>query len=88
METGQKCKLRLFTWICIETQGRKEITPTCPDHGPAEVHSRCFGDGVLFFCDASMDHILNHCTYQELQAERQEAKTKLSAKAVNAVSSS
>jgi hypothetical protein len=83
METGRMCKLRLFTWICIETQeGRKEITPTCPDHGPAEVHSRSFGDGVLFFCEAAMGHVLNHCTYQELQAERQDAKSRLSAKSV------
>jgi len=74
METGQKCKLRLFTWICIETQGRKEITPTCPDHGPAEVRSRAFGSGFLFICLAGMDHVLNHCTTQEFQAERQEAE--------------
>ncbi len=77
--TVPTCKLRLFTWICIKTQGRKEITPTCPDHGPAGVHSRSFGDGVLLFCEAVMDHELNHCTYQELQAERQDAKAKLSA---------
>jgi hypothetical protein len=85
MVTGLTCKLRLFTWICIETQGRTEITPTCPDHGPAEVHSRSYGEGVLLFCDASMNHVLNHCTYQELQAERQEAKIGLSRKAAGAI---
>ena len=84
MVAGQKCKLRLFTWICIESEGRTEITPTCPDHGPAEVRSRAFGKGFLFICVAGMDHVLNQCTTQEFEAERQEAGKRLSTKVATA----
>ncbi len=77
MVAGQKCKLRLFTWVCIESEGRKEVAPTCPDHGLAEVRSRPFGDGFLFICLAGMDHVLNHCSRQEFEAEKQEAEARL-----------
>ena len=76
MDTGKTCALRLFTWTCIESEGGKEVAPTCPDHGLAEVRSRAFGNGVLFFCQV-MDHVLNHCTYQQFQAEKKQAEAQL-----------
>jgi hypothetical protein len=77
MKAGKTCQLRLFTWICVESEGRKEVVPTCPDHGTAEVRSRPFGTGLMFMCTEGKNHILNHCSRREFEEERSEAKARL-----------
>jgi hypothetical protein len=83
MDTGKTCALRLFTWTCIASEGGKEVAPTCPDHGLAEVRSRAFRNGALFICQ-TMDHVLNPCSYQELEEERKEARARLHSNAAGA----
>src|SRR5262252_6105539 len=68
-------KLRLFAWTCVESNGLKQVTPTCARHGLTAVHSSLFGDGLMFVCTEGGDHVLNRCSFDQFRTEREQAKS-------------
>ena len=84
MGTSKTCRLSLFTWKTVESKGRKEVVPVCPTHGNVKGSSRDFGNGIMFICQEGKTHLLNHCTQQQFEDEREEATAKLYPKAARA----
>ncbi len=75
MGTGKRCSLSLFTWIRVESYGRKQVAPVCPTHEGSSVHGICQeGDTVVVRCEVE-NHVVNRCTFEEFIAEQEEART-------------
>jgi hypothetical protein len=82
--TPKTCALQFFTWECVEVEGRQEVVPTCPKHGPMKVRSLPFNAGVMFICGERSDHVLNHCTTHQFRAEKAQAEAELKSDPPNA----
>jgi len=77
MGKKRTCSLRLFTWTCAELQGQTEVVPTCRTHGVAGVRSVDSAKGLMFICIDARHHVLNRCTLEQFQTEREKARAKL-----------
>ena len=47
MITSKVCKLSLFTWTCVDLEGRTEILPMCPTHVSSQTRFGTFGTGMI-----------------------------------------
>ena len=71
------CRLSLFTWVCAESEGKKEVVPMCPKHPAGEPRVDSFGTGMIVSCNEDRGHVLGVCGGEQLKAEREEAKARL-----------
>ena len=77
MGKKRTCSLRLFTWTCAELQGQTEVVHTCRTHGVAGVRSVDSAKELMFICVEARPHVLNRCTLEQFETEREKATAKL-----------
>jgi hypothetical protein len=84
--TTKVCKLSLFTWACVELEGRKEVLPICPTHVSSKTRVGTFGTGMIVTCHEDPNHLIRLCEREQFEAELKEARIRLRAetKAANA----
>jgi hypothetical protein len=77
--TTKVCKLALFTWACVELEGRREILPVCPTHVSSKTRFGRFGTGMIVTCHEGRNHLIRLCEHQQFEAELEEARIRLHA---------
>ena len=74
---SKTCRLTMFTWTCAELLDQTDVVPTCPTHGVAGVRSVDSAKGLMFICIEARHHLLNRCTFEQFETEREKATAKL-----------
>lgn len=77
MITSKVCKLSLFTWTCVDLEGRTEILPMCPTHVSSKTRFGTFGTGMIVTCHEDRNHLVRLCEREQFEAELEEAKARL-----------
>ena len=77
MITSKVCKLTLFTWTCVELEGRTEILPMCPTHVSSKTRFGTFRTGIIVTCHEGGTHLAGLCEREQFEAELEEAKARL-----------
>jgi hypothetical protein len=73
-----RIKLTLFTWAYVQLQDEKILSPICPTHQEAHVHLKPSGNDRVVLCGTEGHHLLNLCSKQEFESEKQDAAKSLS----------
>jgi ribosomal protein L35 len=71
------CTLALFTWICVQSDGRMEAVPRCPTHTSSKTRFAPFGTGMIITCHENRNHLVSLCARAQFEAERAEAEFNL-----------
>ena len=74
--TRRTCKLALFTWMCLESESRKEVVPICTTHIDSKVRSGSFGADIILVCESGK-HLVGLCERNKFEAEQEQANAKL-----------
>jgi hypothetical protein len=75
--TSKVCKLPLFSWTCVELEGRKEILPMCPTHKSSKTRFGTFGTGMIVTCHEDGTHVAGLCEREQFEGELEEARIRL-----------
>jgi len=77
LSPNNSCKLSLFTWMRVESDGQKNVLPVCPIHLSPKVRFGNFGTGIIVTCHETKNHLVRLCDRQEFETEQEQARAKL-----------
>jgi hypothetical protein len=73
---SRTCRVTLFTWTCVEKDGRKEVAPVCPKQCDSGTSFGSFDNGIIVICHSG-DQLIKFCNREGFKAEQEEARAKL-----------
>lgn len=69
------CRLHLFTWGYVNSgSGKLVLSPVCPQHPAAIVHTEQSGPDDLVVTCSDSGHALNMCSRADFEDEKEEAR--------------